>query len=361
MKDIDLFHTLTTSIGGRFPREIAPDEAKKAYDEIAERANDLIAAARNQLPNLPAIYFDFILNSSINAVAFKAAGRYFIGINTGTVFMLRSIIGRVLSDARLFRRIGNPDKESNDLEPLLDYSADADGLLKKMPLMTPLDPVRASYAWFLEDQAIMFLVGHEIAHITRGHVDYLANNRHIITKEVDENATRDPKEIILRQAIEIDADGRSISSRIHSLRITFENPATTPLPWAPNAQGPGQIIQDWAVSLNVLFNLFGNRRFTFSEFKEANHPPLQLRQALCNAKAATDIVRTWDKRLESTALNSLNDAQKETNEAFATLLGFSLMSAPEDDQLNLRDHGWHLMNEWNSHLRFEIKGSSYEF
>src|SRR5688572_10953116 len=104
MKDNDLFHTLTASIGGRFPREIAPDKVKAAYDEIAERANDLIAVTRNQLPNLPAIYFDFILNSSINAVAFKAAGRYFIGINTGTVFMLRSVIGRILSDARLFRR-----------------------------------------------------------------------------------------------------------------------------------------------------------------------------------------------------------------------------------------------------------------
>lgn len=361
MKDSDLFHTVTASIGGRLPREIVPDKAKEVYDEIAERANDLIAVTRNQLPNLPPIYFDFIKNSSINAVAFKAGGRYFIGINTGTLYMLRSVIGRILSDARLFRRIGDPDKESNDLEPLSDYSVDADELLKKMPLMTPRDPIRANYAYFLQDQAIMFLIGHEIAHITRGHVDYLANNRHIVTKEIEKDAIGDHKEIIERQAIEMDADGRSIYSRIDSLRITFEDPATPPLPWAPNAQGPGQLLQDWAVSLNIVFHLFGERSFTLSDLSKTHHPPLLLRQLLCNMKATTDIVRTWDQRLESTTLNSLSAAQQETREAFVTLLGLTLVPAPESEQLNLRDYVIQLIDEWNSHLRVAMNGSAYEF
>ncbi|MHA4741993.1 M48 family metalloprotease [Dyadobacter sp. MSC1_007] len=361
MTDADLFNALTASLGGRFPREIAPDAAKAAYAEIAERANDLIAVTRKHLPNLPAIYFDFIANSSINAVAFKAGGRYFIGINTGTIFMLRSIIGRIFSDSRLFRRIGDPDKESNDLTPLLEYSVDADELLKKMPLMTPRDSIRASYAWFLQDQAIMFLIGHEIAHITRGHVDYLASNRNIATKEIEENPTGSHKEIIQRQSMEVDADASSIYSRIDSLRITFENPTTIPLPWAPGAQGPGQLIQDWGVSLNVLFNLFGNRLFTLNQLKETNHPTLLLRQAFCNGKATTDIVRTWDRGLESTALISLTAAQKETNEAFATLLGLTLTPIAERDQGNISDYGMQLIDEWNSHLRFSMKGYAYEF
>lgn len=361
MNDIDIFNTVTASIGGRFPLEIIPDQIKKVYDEVAERANDLINVARKHVPNLPPIYFDFIHNSSINAVAFKAAGRYFIGINTGTIFMLRSVIGRILSDARMFRRIGNPDKELNDLEPLLDYSVNADDLAKKMPIMTPRDPIRTSYAWFLQDQAIMFLVGHEIAHITRGHVDYLANKKNIITKEVDENLVGDNKEIIQRQAIEIDADGRSIISRIDSLRITFEDAEIGPPPWAGNTKSAGQIIQDWAVSVNIIFNLFGSNRFTFSELKGTNHPPLLLRQAMCNAKSATEIVQIWDKRLESVVMNSLNGARDETNEAFRILLGHTLVPASETIKVNFKDHALQLLDEWNSHMRFEMKGFSYEF
>ena len=79
------------------------------------------------------------------------------------------------------------------------------------------------------------------------------------------------------------------------------------------------------------------------------------------AKAATEIVRNWDQRLQSTALNSLDAAQKGTNEAFVALLGLTLAPAKENDQRNLRDHILQFVNEWNSHLRFEIKGFAYEF
>ena len=361
MQDTDLFHKLTMPMGGRFHREEAPVEARLAYDEIAERANNLIAVTRDQLQTLPPICFDFIQNSSINAVAFKAVGKYFIGINTGTIFMLQSVLGRILSDARLFRRVGDPSKELKDLEPLSDYSTDADEMLRKMALMTPSDPIRASYAWFLQDQAIIFLIGHEISHITSGHVYYLSKQGHVITKEIDEEGKRDGDEVLQRQAMEMDADGRSIFSRIDSLRVTFENPAMPPLPWAPSAQGPGQLIRDWAVSLNVVFHLFGEKYFTIGELKESNHPPIVLRQIMCNAVAATDIVRTWDHNLEATALESLDAAVGETNDAFATILGLEFVSAPEADKSALYTRGQQLKDMWNSRLRHVIQKFAFDF
>src|SRR5580658_3170137 len=98
MTDSELFNSFTASFGGRFPRDLAPEHARYEYEQIEDWAQDLISAARKELPNLPPIHVDFIRNRTINALAFKANDRYFIGLNTGTVFMLRWLINRMLSD-----------------------------------------------------------------------------------------------------------------------------------------------------------------------------------------------------------------------------------------------------------------------
>jgi hypothetical protein len=176
MTDAEVFHEETKQSGGRLDREILPDAANALFAEIEERASDLIETARRAMPLLPPIHFDFVFNGAINAVAFKSHNHYFIGLNTGTAFMLRFVIGRMLSDRRFFQFIGNPNDE-DELEPLSGYSSDAEQMYEKEPLSIPNDNLRASYAWFLQDQAIMFFLGHEITHITHGHVDYLKAKR----------------------------------------------------------------------------------------------------------------------------------------------------------------------------------------
>lgn len=277
---------------------------------------------------MPPIYFDLIWNSSINAVALEQNGRYFIGIHTGTLFMLWTLIGRILSDASLFPEIGDPGQESGQLKPLEDYYPDAQEMLQVLSVMMPKNPIRASYACFLQDQATLFLIGHELAHVTLGHVAYLAKKGQGATREVGISGPQDENAILERQGIELDADGRSIMARIDSLRITYQNPDTSPIPWAPAAESPGRLIHDWAVSLGILFRIFGDERFSAASLAQSSYPPPLLRRIMCNSTALDTIVRFWSPELENIGRESLLTAQADTDRAFDTLLGISLPRTP---------------------------------
>ena len=103
MDDTEIFDRFMKSRGGRLPRSIIPEEQwKNSYGFITDIAEKLIASARDIVPGLPPIHFDFIHNQNIGAAAFKAEGRYFIAFNTGTRYMLELIFCRMLSDAGLF-------------------------------------------------------------------------------------------------------------------------------------------------------------------------------------------------------------------------------------------------------------------
>jgi hypothetical protein len=101
MNDTILFDKFTKSRGGRVPRSIfSAEDWKKSYGSLIDRAEQLIANAREHVPGLPPIYFDFIHNQSINELTFKAEGKYFIAFHTGTRYMLELIFCRMLSDVR---------------------------------------------------------------------------------------------------------------------------------------------------------------------------------------------------------------------------------------------------------------------
>jgi hypothetical protein len=322
MTNSEIFHEKVLSRGGRFQREITPEEVKNSYDAIVGNAQDLIRAAREVVPNVPEIYVDFIYNGNINAVAFKSDNRYFIGIYTGTIFMLRSIIGRMLSDARLFRYAGDASAERSDLGSLTGYTPDADIMYQKEELFTPRDQTRREYAAFLQHHAIMFLVGHELTHILHGHIDYLNARRGAkITSELALLDSRDEEERLERQSLELDADRRSIISRIDSLRMTLKSGSNGIAPWRTNQEDAALLIFDWAISLNILFRLFGDERFSHVDPMGSAYPPLPLRQMMCYASAIEAVDRAWDPRLLPTTKKALKMALQETEFAFATTLG----------------------------------------
>ena len=116
MTDAELFDRFVVSngFGQRFDRNrLTPEQWEMSYGHIVRWAEHLIASARSLVPGLPPIHFDFILSPSVNARAFKDCGRYFIGVNTGTRFMLEFVFFRMLSDARIFHFIGNPAGEQS--------------------------------------------------------------------------------------------------------------------------------------------------------------------------------------------------------------------------------------------------------
>jgi hypothetical protein len=324
--------------GGRFPRELVPETVRKYYDSIEADAQHLIDSAREVLPNVPEIHVDFIVSGNINAVAFRSGAQYFIGIYTGTIFMLNSMIGRMLSDARVFLYAGDAGLERTGLGPLTDYTPNADVMYQKQGLFAPKDKVRKDYAAFLQHHAIMFLVGHELTHILHGHVDYLSVKRGAkITAELALLNSRDEEERLERQCLEVDADRRSITSRIDSLRMTLKSGSTQIVTWRPNQEAEFLLMFDWAISLNILFRLFGDERFSKVDPMRAAYPSLPVRQLTCFATAIEAVDLAWDPNLKSAAKRALGMALRETEFAFATTLGEDFNGNPMGDYLSKAD------------------------
>lgn len=358
------FDNRMEALGGKFYWEHAPENVRSAYKEVSDRANDLVSSAKRVIPNLPEVYVDFILRPEINAVATRDNRCYFIGITTGTLFMLRTIIGRMLSDSNVFTFVGDPGEESSDLKHILKYSADAEEMLKQISPITPVNEIRRIYAGFLQDQALMFLVGHELTHIAHGHVDYLKSvSQFEYTNELEWFGRKSNQAEISRQAMEMDADQRSIRSRIDSLRITSSTWINDGPPWMVQGFDPADLIRDWAISLNILFRLFGDIRFSKIEETRSNHPPVPLRRLLCEMETFQSVKEFWDPALASSVMQKLDDARRETELAFSSILcePFSQEYAPENIAVTGYKYAERLLNVWNSEVVEKLRPFSYEW
>ncbi len=329
MTSAEIFHReiVRLGLGARMKiTDVIPAEhpARKVYDHIRHISEELIVSAKGNLTGLPHIHFDFIYNENINAVAFKSENQYFIGLTTGTIYMLELVIMRMLSDSRLFDTIGNPSEEAKDLPPLIGYAPKAEqmnkaGLRPKPPRTKP----RLDYAGHLNDQALLFLIGHELAHITLGHVDYLQSRAGTaFVTEMGWNAP-DEERLIERQCLEAQADMRSVFSRIGSLKLTHIAGKTSNLKvsWLDSNLSEENLIFDWAISMNLLFRLFGDVRFNASQLVTSSYPPLPLRRAMATEAAYVAVMGSWDSALKNNASHALHMAMKYSEHAFAIILG----------------------------------------
>ncbi|WP_028218085.1 M48 family metalloprotease [Paraburkholderia oxyphila] len=362
--DTEIFRREIARFGLPLIREEVPPRGRAYYDEIAEQAEDLIAQARHAVEGLPPIYFDFIRNPQVNAVAFRAGNRYFIGVYTGLLFMLRMVIGRMLADSKVFPSIGDTTQERNDLEPLQSYVMNADSMNQTNALSSPRDGLRWAYAHFLTHQAIMFFVGHEITHISRGHVDYLLEKRDVRYSSESSGSPRDDEELRLeRQCLEQDADRRSIIARMSSLRVTLDRHDSAPLPWAPKADATWHLLRDWNVSLSILFRLFGDIRFSRSDLTEANYPPLPIRRLYSEVVASWEVQKKWPRGMKIPVSDAFNEGRTEAELGFATILGEPLsMAGVELAKTKVaRKHAMDLQEYWNKIVIDRVRPYSYEF
>jgi hypothetical protein len=363
MTDAEIFHRETTALGlgGRLAVPLG-NPAEKYYGNIAERAKLLISKAREFLPHLPPIHFDFVFNGDINAIAFKSDGRYFIGLNTGTIYMLELVFMRMLADSRLFPSIGNRSEEANDLPPLTGYVPQAQqmyeaGVIPSPPKTKP----RLSYAIHLFNHALHFLVGHEIAHITLGHVDYLQSKTGTaLIAEMNWNQT-DAEGLIERQSLEAQADTRSVFSSIASIKLAYATPNREVPPWASSPLTVERMIFDWAFAMNSLFRLFGDSRFNSSELATTAYPPLPMRRAIATAMACLSVI-WWDQGLKDKASKALNMAMHYTEGAFSMILGIDPSTEGLADAYSPsgREHYKRLMACWKGELRKRLAEFRYE-
>lgn len=358
--DAEVFRRVTARWGTAYDRLAMPEPARLHYDEIVARAEDLIESARSFVPGLPPIHFDLIINGAVNAFAFREGDRYFIALNTGVIYMLRLVIGRMLADARLFPGVGNPSVEADDLHPIDHYLPDAERMHRSNKLLAPRDPGRRAFAQFLEDQALMFFVGHEITHIAHGHVDYLREKRDFVAFDEVSSSIADEAVMRERQALEQNADTRSIQARIDSLRVTATKPGYSSPPWAEGDASATRLIRDWSVSIGIVFGLFGDERFTLAGLERANYPPFALRRLHSEVTAAWEIRTRWDRQLGEDALLGFRDGREEADEAYTVVLGMPIETDPDLVRAGA-EYLMRLQDYWNSELVEKLRPYSYAF
>jgi hypothetical protein len=295
MDDTEIFDRVMKSHGGRFPRSAMPEERWKnsSYGFITDIAENLIASARDHLPSLPPIHFDFVHNQSINAAAFKAEGRYFIAFNTGTRYMLELIFCRMLSDAGLFDFVPSPAGEDSTLSPL-KYTLRAEDMYQAGILpVPPKTKERQSYTDMLLHHAFMFLIGHELAHITFGHVDYvLSKTGSGIISELGWNLPNQEAKLE-RQAIESAADMRSIYNAISSADLLHKAPMPDEPAWIDTRRSVKDLLFDWSFAINTACRIFGDLVVEESALPESSYPPWPLRRLMMELLAGATASRIW--------------------------------------------------------------------
>ena len=354
------FHEAMKSHGGRLPWELLPPTAK-AIPAVYELAQTLISRANRVHPCLPSIHFDFINSNAINGIACKSNGEYFIGITGGTVTLLQLMVHRMLADPTLFTDVGDPTKEEADLPYIKEFAPNALELSKAgTKVSIPRDKVRWSYSCNLINWAAIFLVGHEIAHISCGHVDYLASN--IGTPYLAElgwgaaNAIK-PME---RQAMEGQADQYSFAGL---LGIAFEKSSTN-----SRASTRAQLadlfrrVFDYSFSANLLFRLFGDERFVGRNLASDSYPPIGLRRRFIYGGGCDLARRNLTSDRQDIVRRALEAGMVAVEHAFATVVGEEVSAAGLEDAFTSegQEHFKLLVELGEKELAAKLKPFSYD-
>lgn len=286
------------------------------YDRVRSIAMDFIRSAHLHVPKLPRIHFGFVDSPLVNAYALKYEGEYFIAVTAGAIVMLNLVFTRIMANPRTLLRIGDANSERSDLPTIPWAELNAEKLYEAgVRPAAPRDNKRFTYAQYVSDQAVMFLVGHEIAHVTRGHVDYLSQHANVsLLSEVGWEGAGEQR--ITRQAIEIDADWRSIDARCGSNYLTTKHNKGVVPEWSDKPLSVDDTQFDWAFAVNVLFRLFGDEVFTGADLQAHSYPPLALRRRLALDFAANTLLRKLGGEHRAMISRLLTDSVEETEKAF---------------------------------------------
>lgn len=198
--------------------EIIFDNFFKPYGGIYKSDNFLyqrfLKKSNQRLSNLsgfgvytkptPMVYFDFINDPTLNAVAAFSDKTGLIGFNGGGLVILYDLFSRILSHSGILREIGDPDSEKYSTPIMGNYCSNITTLknfgdlgYEKYKQIFPVDNTRKNFSWFLFDIAFDFLFNHELTHILNGHVHYVEKNKN-------------NSDLLIFQTLEMDADCISV-------------------------------------------------------------------------------------------------------------------------------------------------------
>jgi hypothetical protein len=289
---------------------------------------------RVQCPDPEAVRIEIgiINDGSFNAFAAKAEGVDLIGINVGTIFILRDLFDSMLSRPDILVQIGNIHAET--ARPSI-YDPETHTLNLKIlshhRLFEPQDPERSKYSSTLFTIAFYFIFQHEFGHIFGGHVDWLMKTTGLPTlPELGAISATGLTGLDL-QTLELDADCFGIQDV--AMRVFRYNSAASPAFPDVTAIGPkrdGMFALYFA--LYAVFRIFATRPTgQLSEILKDDHPPAIFRQRFVWGKILELLQRFDIMSVEDFEKISI-EATLECERAFAVMTG-----RPVDPNLHTKE------------------------
>lgn len=298
------FHELVSKHGGALNigeiehSEKHPVNLLKLCSQLYEtKKKDLIEGLGNQeLANVmrgtDKIYFDFIKNHDINALAvIDEKNKEYIGINIGLPLRLCRYFEILLSTKEFLAEVGNGHLEKftmNEAYPHLigTYAGPVSYQIN------PISETRKAIANFLFVNSILFVFYHEIAHHLLGHLVYL-KTAYGLDEYVELNFSpyeNRPEFYEARRAMELQAD--ELAARLAYVDVITAQTESESLLKGENVTTTDLLL--WSVFL--VFNIFQDQYKYVAENKQTQHPhPSVRRLNLIEALARIEVSRGGNK------------------------------------------------------------------
>lgn len=236
---------------------------------------------KSKRPLLLAFYF--INNSAINAIASKDDKYYYIGINSGVVYLLERLFCHIMCNPNMFSWIGDSASETA-AEPMSrklfqDIREFTDNGLS-LSYDRPKDPLREAMARFLTTQALTFLAFHELTHIMNGHIDYLNDTLGIMSIYENRFSAGERAENLLSQTLEWDADAIGTCDLINFAFDCNKHSSLTHPDYAPMVSYPETVVGLSVFASYAIFRIFSGDASPTENLIESSYPSFDLRSKL---------------------------------------------------------------------------------
>jgi hypothetical protein len=188
--------------GGLYDEAIITDDFyKHLFQNAAEHFAHLtrLATERHYEESCRKLKFGIVNTAKIGG--FACVGEEdidFIGIHFGTISLVSAIFTRMLSNPNILPDVGNTSLETN---AGYTHFIPAQEDLTHFSPCRPACRVRSAFSKHLTLTGLDFIFGHEITHITNGHLGIINQTRH-----PDSEKRRPALSSLENQAIELDAD-----------------------------------------------------------------------------------------------------------------------------------------------------------
>lgn len=325
MTDEEIFNEFTAAdpnLGPRLDLATVDPWWRGRLGFCASNARSLLRNAGATAEKMPSVHFDFVDNKDINACAFRHRGRYFIGMNSGSVVYLHTLFSRLLSNPRVLPAVGDITREDEArVAPVPIRHGRVHESSQFAPII-PNDPARQFHYEYLNVVALGFLMSHEITHILHGHVAYCEER--LGYRGISESRwhTGEPSAAMTRQTLEMDADiGASVAQAGTALTLATSPEGRPSGELARFYRTPQEAMYHFAFGICPFFRMFGDDPVPVADAEVGTYPPWRVRQMIAIASAAYFISRRWNHELALSCQQAMREAILEVEPAYCRTTG----------------------------------------